>query len=167
MRRFAFVESLEVRRLFAGAWADTIDNPYMPLIPGATGAALSWDPNADGTVNAVAVNAGAVYAGGSFTAIGGQARNRIAALDAATGVASSWNPDANSTVRTLVVNGSTVYAGGDFTSLGGQSRNDIAAWRLHQLYIPGTRREGAADRFFSLVAQWQTEGAPDWLYRPG
>src|SRR5262249_31425060 len=36
MRGFACVETLEVRRLFAGAWADTIDNPYMPLIPGAS-----------------------------------------------------------------------------------------------------------------------------------
>ncbi|HEY4820600.1 MAG TPA: hypothetical protein VIH62_07130, partial [Xanthobacteraceae bacterium] len=56
---------------------------------------------------------------------------------------------------------------GGFTRTDIDARNDIAAWRLHQLYIPGTRREGAADRFFSLVGQWQTEGAPDWLYRPG
>ena len=56
---------------------------------------------------------------------------------------------------------------GGFTRTDIEARNDIAAWRLHQLYVPGTRREGAADRFFSLVAQWQTEGAPDWLYRPG
>jgi hypothetical protein len=31
------IEPLEVRRMMsAGAWSDTIDNPYMPLIPGMT-----------------------------------------------------------------------------------------------------------------------------------
>ena len=29
------IESLEPRRLLAGAWAATVDNPWMPLIPGA------------------------------------------------------------------------------------------------------------------------------------
>ncbi|MBI2618691.1 MAG: fibronectin type III domain-containing protein, partial [Ignavibacteriales bacterium] len=68
-----------------------------------------------------------VYAGGLFTSIGGQTRNRIAALDASTGLATSWNPNANSNVYALAVSGSTVYAGGAFTSVGGQTRNYIAA----------------------------------------
>jgi len=67
-----------------------------------------------------------VYVGGSFTTIGGQVRNSIAALDINTGLATAWNPNANNYVRTLAISGSTMYAGGDFTAIGGQSRNRIA-----------------------------------------
>ena len=45
------------------------------------------------------VSGSTVYAGGSFTSIGGQARNSIAALDATTGAATSWNPNADSGSR--------------------------------------------------------------------
>ena len=92
------------------------------------GLATAWNPNANGTVYALAVSGSTVYAGGDFTSIGGQARNRIAALDATTGLATAWNPNANSyRVDALAVSGSTVYAGGYFTSIGGQARNRIAA----------------------------------------
>ena len=94
----------------------------------ATGAATTWNPNADNTVYALAVSGSTVYAGGYFTHIGGAARNRIAALNATgAGAATSWNPDADSTVYALAVSGSTVYAGGDFGNIGGEARNYIAA----------------------------------------
>jgi len=67
-----------------------------------------------------------VYAGGSFTLIGGQTRNNIAALDATTGAATAWNPDANYIVNTLAVSGSTVYAGGEFISIGPLAQSGIA-----------------------------------------
>jgi len=44
---------------------------------------------------------GTVYAGGSFTAIGGQPRNRLAALDAATGTATAWDPNVDDSVYGL------------------------------------------------------------------
>lgn len=63
-----------------------------------------------------------VYASGGFTFIGGQSRNRIAALDVTTGLATAWNPNANGTVSDMVLNGSTIYACGVFTSIGGVTR---------------------------------------------
>ncbi len=87
----------------------------------------AWNPNAGGTVLALAVSGATVYAGGSFTSIGGQTRNYIAALDAATGTATAWNPNAITTITALAVSGTTVYAGGYFTTIGGQTRNRIAA----------------------------------------
>src|SRR2546427_12849804 len=75
----------------------------------------------------MAVSGSTVYAGGVFAYIGGQARNRIAALDATSGAATAWNPNANNVVYTLAVSGSTVYAGGGFTGIGGPARNRIAA----------------------------------------
>ncbi len=102
-----------------------------------TGAATSWDPNVTGSgdvrVCSLAVSGSTVYVGGQFTAIGGQTRNNIAALDAGTGLATAWNPNASGRARrdhvvdALAVSGSTVYAGGEFSSIGGQTRNYIAA----------------------------------------
>jgi predicted small secreted protein len=77
-------------------------------------------------IKTVVQSGNTLYVGGSFTTIGGQSRNNLAALDAATGSILPWNPNANSTVYTLAISGSTVYAGGEFTSIGGQSRNYIA-----------------------------------------
>jgi hypothetical protein len=88
---------------------------------------ISWNPNANGRVESLAVSSGTVYAGGQFTSIGGQARNHVAALDAATGAATSWNPNANDIVWALAVSAGTVYAGGMYTSIGGQTRNGLAA----------------------------------------
>jgi hypothetical protein len=78
-------------------------------------------------VLALWVSGSTVYAGGQFISIGGQSRNRIAALDAVSGLATAWNPSADNTVYQLSVSGSKVYAAGLFTSIGGQSRNRIAA----------------------------------------
>ena len=86
----------------------------------ATGTLMPWNPNANGRVLALAVKGSTVYAGGDFTSIGGQARRRIAALDATTGLATSWNPGANNEVKVLAVSDSIVHAGGVFTSIGGR-----------------------------------------------
>jgi len=90
-----------------------------------------WDPDADGGaqtgVLALAVSGSTVYVGGEFGSIGGQPRNKIAALDAVTGQATAWDPNANATVEALAVSGSTVYAAGWFTGIGGQPRNNLAA----------------------------------------
>ena len=103
----------------------------------------AFNPNADGTVNAIAVQAdGRVLAGGTFTIIGGQPRNRIARLDTTSGLADSLNPNANGEVLAIALQADgKILVGGDFSgvsSIGGQTRNRIA--RLD----PTT---GAADSF--------------------
>jgi hypothetical protein len=103
----------------------------------STGSATAWNPGAAGSsrsVLALAVSGSTVYAGGSFTNIGGQARNDLAALDATTGSATSWNPSPSGTnggaVMALGVSGSLVYAGGAFNMLGAQARDRLAALDL-------------------------------------
>ena len=83
---------------------------------------LPWTPSPNNTVYSLSVSGGVAYAGGGFTTIGGQVRDRIAALDAATGNATAWNPSASTTVSALTVTNNRVHIGGSFTELGGQPR---------------------------------------------
>ena len=65
--------------------------------------------------------------GGVFTNIGGQARNRIARLDAATGAADTWDPNSNGEVDSIVVQpDGKILVGGNLTNIGGATRNYIA-----------------------------------------
>jgi hypothetical protein len=106
-----------------------------PLSPGF-GAATTWDPNAAGfggnyyagVIYALAVSGNTVYAGGAFTAIGGQLRAALAGLDATTGLATDWDPNPNSTVLAIGVGGLDVYAGGYFNRMGGTLQSYIAAF---------------------------------------
>jgi len=93
---------------------------------GTDGTLTSWNPNASGTVNALAISGSTIYAGGSFTTIGGTTRNSLAAIGT-DGTLTSWNPNANNTVNALAISGSTIYAGGSFTTIGGTTRNFLAA----------------------------------------
>jgi len=103
----------------------------LAAIDATTGTATSWDPNANGTVSAIAVQGNEVYAGGTFTLINVVTRNRIAAIDLTTGRPTSWNPNAGATVFAIAVSGSTVYIGGAFNGAnsinGNLTRNRIAA----------------------------------------
>jgi len=102
-----------------------------------TGTALSWNPNVEVSqtipnpeINAITVADTIVYAGGSFTNVGGPAQpqhNNIAALSAATGRALGWNTTSTGRVRALAVRAPLLYAGGEFTSMGGRTRNFLAA----------------------------------------
>ena len=42
-------------------------------------------------VETLMLSGSTVYVGGEFTSVGGQQRNRIAALDAQAGIATGWN----------------------------------------------------------------------------
>ncbi len=106
----------------------------LAALDAASGAATPWNPSPTGPsdvgVDQIAVLAGTVYVAGAFTSIGGQARHRLAAIDAATGNATGWNPNpapANAFVFALAAGGSTVYTGGTFTTIGGAARSFLAA----------------------------------------
>jgi uncharacterized delta-60 repeat protein len=100
----------------------------------ATGAADSFDPNANNLVESIAVQAdGKILVGGFFNganSIGGQARNRIARLDATTGLADAFDPSANGNVFSIALQtDGKVLVGGTFNganSIGGQARDFFA-----------------------------------------
>lgn len=89
----------------------------------------NWNPDVDGPVNALAVSANAVYVGGSFHDIGGQAHAFLGAIDSSSGLPVAWNPGADQLVSALALSDdrSIVYAGGFFMTIGGQARSRIGA----------------------------------------
>ena len=97
----------------------------------ATGAAR-WTAAPNGSVTALALEDGTLYAGGAFTSIGGASRTRLAALDAATGHATAFdaklsNDGRTTTVTALAASGDgTVFAAGEFERAGGEDRYDLA-----------------------------------------
>ncbi len=77
-------------------------------------------------VFALEVRGNTVYTGGVFTNVGGQPRDRLAALDATTGLATAWNPGADSDVQTLAVSDTMVLVGGNFNIIGDSYRGGFA-----------------------------------------
>jgi uncharacterized delta-60 repeat protein len=104
---------------------------HIARLDAASGSADSFDPNASGTIQSIAVQAdGKILAGGFFNSIGGQPRNYIARLNPTTGLADSFNPNATSQVQSIAVQADgKILVGGLFqgpNSIGGQTRNYIA-----------------------------------------
>src|SRR5437660_10524569 len=87
----------------------------------------AFDPNANGEVESIAVQAdGKILAGGDFTSIGGQTRNRIARLNP-DGTLTAFDPNANNRVYSIAVQADgKILAGGFFTTIVGQGRNGVA-----------------------------------------
>jgi hypothetical protein len=100
----------------------------------ATGTASSWNPNPNGGVRSLALSDDTtVYVGGRFTTIGGEDRNRVAAVDS-DALATDWDPNATGfpptgayCVNALAVSDDSVCAGGDFHTIAGVARKYIAA----------------------------------------
>lgn len=44
------------------------------------------------------------------------------------------------------------------------AHNENSELRVPQLFIPGTRRDGAARAMFTFGGQWQTAGPADWIF---
>ncbi len=97
-------------------------------VDATTGAADSFNPDADETVYAIAVQPdGKILVGGQFKTVGGMIRSHVARLDPVTGAADGFNPNADGTVETVALQpDGKVLAGGVFTAIGGQTRNRIA-----------------------------------------
>lgn len=104
---------------------------HFAAVHAQTSELLPWNPDADDTGEALAADLAAptaIYLAGRFTHVGGQTRNRLAAVDPVTGApVTGWDPSANDWVYKLDVLNGIVYAGGKFTSIDGFARNHAAA----------------------------------------
>jgi hypothetical protein len=103
--------------------AITVAPPPTLSLAGGAALTLAVDPTISG----------AYYVGGSFSLIGGVARNNVAHILADGSVDPNWNPGVSCApqiicnVTSIIVSGSTVFLAGDFDTVGGLSRNNLAA----------------------------------------
>jgi hypothetical protein len=127
----------------------------------------------DGSVTGLAVQAdGKVLIGGTFTTLGGVARNYVARLNADGSLDTGFNPNVDSWVNGLVVqaNGKVLILG-QFTTVGGVARHGIARLAndpaTHNLTIPDpTRvlwsRGGSASEVGDVVFEQSLDGGVTW-----
>jgi len=89
---------------------------------------LFFDPNANGTVNTLAIQSdGKIVIGGAFTTVGGTTRTRIARLNSDGTLDTSVDPSANNEVSALAIRSDgKVVIGGFFTTVGSATRNRVA-----------------------------------------
>ncbi len=109
----------------------TVTRNNVAAINASTGQLLSWDPNTDGQVNAVAVlPSGDIALGGAFGQVSGVQHHHLAVVDPATGAPSSgFTGSANAKVRAMTVApDGWLYVGGTFTEVDGQLRSGLAAF---------------------------------------
>jgi len=117
--------------LFSGAFTIVNGVPRQKLArlnaDGTLDATWTTAFDINGSASAIVIVGTTAYVGGSFSTIGGVARNNLAAVDTATGAVLPWNPNVTGSVSAIAVSGSTVYIGGDFNLVGVTTRNFIAA----------------------------------------
>ncbi len=124
-------------------------------------------------VESMAKSGDALYVSGSFTNIGGQARDGLAAVDLMTGKATSWNPQALGGWMDGIAAAShdSVYVSGYFISNPGQRRRTLAVFpplgnpylirepRDQQVLFGETATFSAeAEGLGPLVYQWRLNG---------
>lgn len=87
-----------------------------------------WRADASSSVYALASDGASLYAGGNFTSIGGQTRQRLARLDLVTGAAMTGfrGRATGGPVRALDASGGALYVGGSFTQVNGAARSFLA-----------------------------------------
>jgi hypothetical protein len=109
------------------AGGPTATRNHLAAFDATTGALLPWDPDTDGNVrNLTIAPDGTIYAGGSFTQVGGQPETDVVALNPDGSVVSSFNASADNTVRDIVVNGPSIYIAGNFAHVDGVARVGVA-----------------------------------------
>lgn len=108
------------------------------------GTVLDWNPNVGFTgteVRALLHRNGYLYAGGTFTTVGAQPRNRLVIVDAITGQPTEWNPQlilsgSPTTINAVATDGYRWIAGGNaIIGANGLPRRNLAAFTL----IPATQ----------------------------
>ena len=104
----------------------------------------------------IAVQAdGKILAGGIFTSIGGQTRNRIARLDPMTGLADSFDPNANDLVYSIACRRTARFSRAGYfglNSIGGQTRYRIARLDAHHRLGRSVQPERGLGRPFNRGA---------------
>src|SRR5262249_8441804 len=93
-----------------------------------TGTPTAWNPGANDTVRTLLVKGGAVYAGGSFTQLGGQLRAHLGAVRIDNAAPTAWDPAPRYDVLALAQDATNIVAGGRFNALGAGPQSYVAGF---------------------------------------
>lgn len=113
---------------------------HFAVLDEVTGAPIEGTPNFDFPIKALHRIGNRLFAGGSFTSIAGQSRNRFAILDlpnyqlSPINIVLSGNPD----IRTITSDESQIYVGGNsLANVNAQPRNGVFALNSSDLSLSG------------------------------
>jgi len=109
-----------------------VPRTYLAAFDTGTGSLLSFDPNLNGEVTALASSPGGttLYVGGSFSEVNGSRQMYLAAFNTATGTQDrAWTPTATGSVYTISPPQTVppIYLGGNFGRLDGDVRDRAGA----------------------------------------
>ncbi len=137
---------------------------------GSSWNALAWKTSMmNGVVNAMTTSGNDLYAGGTFTTVGGTAANHIAKWDG-----SAWSalgsgipgPGATANVYALAASGTKLYAGGDFRATNG-SPTYIAQWDGNSWSILGSVGSGGDGVVWALTVSGSNLYVGGWFSTVG
>lgn len=140
-------------RLFVGGWFTTIGgvsrSGLAALSPDSGAAITSWQADCTsrygkGSVNALVVSDGRLYAAGYFSHIAGMEREYVGSVNADSGQVDPWVPNrfnataAGSQIDALAISGNVLYVGGTFSQVGGNSSNGVLRGSVAALDVLNT-----------------------------
>jgi hypothetical protein len=95
-----------------------------------TGDALTWNPDPDDIVNAVALRGNTLWTGGRYAHIAGTGQSWLAGIDATSGALAGRQPRLDGEVNSMLLDGDDLFVGGMFHSVDGFPQSCVARIRL-------------------------------------